>query len=236
MGKKATVEALVDGGKAVAGAALGGTLGPMKVNIGQVVSEINTKTRDFSGMKVPVKIIVDTEDKSFTIEIGTPPASQLIMKEINLEKGSGEPHINKAGVISFEQVIKVARMKSSSLIVNNVKSAVKTIVGSCQSAGILIDGKDAREILKEIDEGKYDALIASGKTEPDAEKKQRLIELGKELESRKKQVEKQKAEAKAAAEAEAAAKAAAAGAAPAASTAPAPGAAAPAAKKEPAKK
>ncbi len=238
MGKKQTVEALIEGGKASAAPPLGSSLGPMKVNIGQVVSQINEKTKDFKGMKVPVKIIVDTEDKSFEITIGTPPATQLIMKEINLEKGSGEPHINKAGVISFEQVIKVAKMKSSSLLVNSLKSAVKTIVGSCQSAGILIDGKDAREILKEIDEGKYDVLINSGKTEPDAEKKKMLEELGKELESKKKLVEKQKAEAKAAAEAAAAAKAAATGAAPAAPGA-APTVAAPAAaptKKEPAAK
>ena len=239
MGKKQTVEALVEGGKASAGPPIGSSLGPMKVNIGQVVAQINDKTKDFKGMKVPVKIIVDTEDKSFEITIGTPPASQLIMKEMGLEKGSGEPHINKAGVISFEQVIKVAKMKSSSLLVNSLKSAVKTIVGSCQSAGILIDGKDAIEILKEINEGKYDNLIASGKTEPDPEKKKMLEELGKELESKKKQVEKQKAEAKAAKDAEAAAKAAATGA------VAAPGAAAPAAgtpaapapaKKEPAPK
>ena len=210
MGKKQIVEALVEGGKASAGPPIGSSLGPMKVNIGQVVSQINDKTKDFKGMKVPVKIIVDIEDKSFEITIGTPPASQLIMKEINIEKGSGEPNINKAGVISFEQVIKVAKMKSSSLLVNNLKSAVRTIVGSCQSAGILIDGKDAKEILKEIEEGKYDQLIKSGKTEPDQEKKKMLVELAKEIESKKKQVEKQKGESKAAAEAAAAARAAAA--------------------------
>ncbi|MBI2148166.1 50S ribosomal protein L11 [Candidatus Woesearchaeota archaeon] len=207
MGKKQIVDALVEGGKASAGPPLGSSLGPMKVNIGQVVSQINDKTKDFKGMKVPVKVIVDTETKEFTITIGTPPASQLIMKEINIEKGSGEPHVNKAGVISFEQVIKVARMKSSSLLVNNLKSAVKTIVGSCQSAGILIDGKDAKDILKEIDEGLYNDLIKSEKTEPDAEKKKQLETLAKELDIKKKQVEKQKAEAKAVKEAETAAKA-----------------------------
>lgn len=237
MGKKQTVDVLVDGGKATAGPPIGPTLGALKMNISQVVADINKATADFKGMKVPVKLVVDTEDKTYTLSIGTPPATQLLMKEINLEKGSGEPHINKAGVISFEQVIKVAKMKSSSLIVNNLKAAVKTILGSCQSAGLLVDGKDVIEILKEVDEGKYDSLINSGKTEPDAEKKKMLEALGKELESKKKQVEKQKAEAKAAAEAAAAIKAAAAGAAPAAGTTPAAGAApAAVAKKEPAAK
>ena len=232
MGKKQTVDALVEGGKASAGPPIGSSLGPLKVNIGQVVTQINDMTKDFKGMKVPVKIIVDTETKEFEIKIGTPPATQLIMKEIGLEKGSGEPNINKAGVISFEQVIKVAKMKSSSLIVNNIISAVKTIVGSCQSAGILIDGKDAIEILKEIDEGKYDSLINSGKTEPDAEKKKKLDELAKELDVKRKQLEKQKAEAKAAAEA---AKAASPAAGAPTAVAPAGAGAAPA-KKEPAKK
>src|SRR3989338_1378471 len=119
MGKKQTVEALVEGGKASAGPPIGSSLGPMKVNIGQVVAQINDKTKDFKGMKVPVKIIVDTEDKEFEITIGTPPASQLIMKEINIEQGSGEPNTNKIGAITFEQVIKVSKMKQSSLIVNN---------------------------------------------------------------------------------------------------------------------
>ena len=244
MGKKETVEVLIEGGKASPAPPLGSSLGPLKVNVGQVVSQINDQTKDFKGMKVPVKIIVDTETKEFTIEIGTPPASQLLMKEINLEKGSGEAKVVKAGVISIEQVFKVARMKSSSLIVNNIRSAVKTIVGSCQSAGILVDGREPREILKEIDEGKYDQLFASDKTEPDEEKKKMLAEMNKDLDNKKKQRQKEKEAAKAAAEAEAAAKAtatptAAPGTTPAAAAPgakPSPGAAPAAAKKEPAKK
>lgn len=208
MGKKTTVEALVEGGKASAGPPIGSSLGPLKVNIGQVVSQINEKTKDFKGMKVPVKIIVDTETKEFEITIGTPPASQLIMKEIGIEKASGEPNKNKAGVISLEQVIKVAKMKSSSLLVNNLKSAVKTIVGSCQSAGILVDNKEPREIIKEIDEGKHDNIINAEKTEPDAEKKKELEAINNELKTNMQALQKQRAEEKAAAEAEAAAKAA----------------------------
>src|SRR3989344_1188428 len=91
MGKKTTVDALVEGGKASAAPPLGSSLGPLKVNIGQVVAQINDKTKDFKGMKVPVKVIVDTEDKTFTITIGTPPASQLIMKEIILNKVQENP-------------------------------------------------------------------------------------------------------------------------------------------------
>jgi|SRR3989344_242254 len=225
MGKKTTVDALVEGGKASAAPPLGSSLGPLKVNIGQVVAQINDKTKDFKGMKVPVKVIVDTEDKTFTITIGTPPASQLIMKEINIEQGSGEPNATKVGSISFEQVIKVAKMKSSSLLVNNLKAGVKTVVGSCQSMGILIDGKTAKEITQEINEGKYDILIQSEKTEPSQEKRQEMENLTKELLAKSKKRAEEKAAAKAAAEAEAAAKAAAGGT-PAPGTPAAPGAAA----------
>ncbi len=200
MGKKQTVDALVEGGKASAGPPIGSSLGPLKVNIGQIISDINHKTKDFAGMKVPVKIIVD-EDKTYTITIGTPPVSQLVKKEIGIELCSGEPNINKMGAITFEQVIKVARMKKSSLIVNNLKSAVKTIVGSCQSSGILIDGKDAREILKEIDEGKYDNIIKAEKIEPPEEKKKEMDMLTKELLAKAEIRKKEKEAAKAAAEA-----------------------------------
>lgn len=205
---KETVEVMVEGGKATAGAALGGTLGPLKINIGDVVKAINEKTKDFKGMKVPVKVTVDTETKEFSLEVGTPPASQLIKKEINLDKASGEPNKNKYGVIAFEQLIKIAKMKQDSLIINELKSAVKTMIGTCQSAGILIDGKDAQEVLKEIDQGKYDEVIKSETTEIPEEKKPMLEELSKELAAKREQIKKEREAKKAAEEAKAAKKAA----------------------------
>ena len=75
MAKKEKVEALVDGGKASAAPPLGPALGPMGVNIGQVIAEINKKTDAFKGMKVPVTVLIDKETKEFSIEIGTPPTS-----------------------------------------------------------------------------------------------------------------------------------------------------------------
>ena len=100
-------------------------------------------------------------------------------------------------------------MKQSSLIVNGLKSAIKTIVGSCQSSGILVDGEDARVILKEIDEGKFDSLINSEVTEPSEDKKKKLSVISNDLIVKVKEREKQKAAAKVEAEAKAAAKAAA---------------------------
>ena len=200
-----TVEALVDGGKASAAPPLGSSLGPLKVNIGQVISSINEKTKIFNGMKVPVKVIVNTETKDFKIEVGTPPASQLVKKEINIESGSGEPNKSKAGAITFEGIIKVTKMKRDSLLAREFKSAVKNIVGSCVSMGILIDGKDPKIVMKEINEGKYDALIKSEKTEADPSKKKEMEDLTKELDTKLKALKKQRESEKAAATSAAAA-------------------------------
>jgi large subunit ribosomal protein L11 len=192
MGKKETVELIVEGGKAAAGPAVGSTLGPLQINIGNVLTQINEKTKDFKGMKVPVKIIVDVETKNFEIVLGTPSASELIKNEIGIEKGAGDHKKVKGGVISLEQLIKIAQMKSSNLIANNLKSAVKMMVGSCVSLGVLIDGKEPKEIMKEIEEGKYDKLINNKITEVPSDKKLILDKIAKEIESKKKQVAKEK--------------------------------------------
>lgn len=173
---KEKIEALVEGGKASAAPPLGPALGPLQVNIGEVVAEINKKTAAFNGMKVPVKVIVDTDTKEFKIEVGTPPISQLIKKELGIELGSGAAHENKVGNMAIEQVVKVAKMKVDSMIVNDLKSAVKSVVGTCQSMGILIESKVAKDVEKEVDEGKYDDIIKNETTEVSAEKAASLKE------------------------------------------------------------
>lgn len=153
------VEVLVDGGKATPGNPLGPVLGPLGVNVIQVVAAINEKTRSFAGMKVPVKIVVE-KDKSFTVEVGSPPTTALIMKELGLEKGSGKPKTEKVGDLSLEQARKIARMKQESVLGRDLKRAVKEVVGSCVSMGVTVEGKDPREVQKEIDAGKHDKLLS----------------------------------------------------------------------------
>ena len=75
---KDTVEVLIEGGSATAGPPIGPALGPFGINMMQVVDEINQKTADFAGMKVPVKVMIDRDTKEVDIEIGTPPTSSLI--------------------------------------------------------------------------------------------------------------------------------------------------------------
>lgn len=173
---KEKLEMLVEGGKATVTPAIAQKLGPMKTNMGEVLQKVNDKTKDFKGMQVPVKLIVDTETKEVEVEVGTPPTTELIKKELNLKKGSPKPDKIKVGNISIEQVIKIAKMKKDSMFINNLKAGVKTVVGSCNSVGVLVEGKPAAEVSKEISEGKYDKEIQEEKIEPSQEKLQLLKE------------------------------------------------------------
>ena len=157
-----TIEALVDGGSANAGPPLGPALGPMGVNIGDIVAAINEKTKDFKGMQVPIKVIIESSDKSFRIEIGTPPVSALIKKEIGLDKGSGAPNLEKVADMPMQAAVKVARMKQDSLLAKDLKAATKEILGTCVPMGIMVEGMDARDAQKAIDRGDYDTLFNEG--------------------------------------------------------------------------
>ncbi len=165
---KQSVDAMVEGGKATAAPPLGPALGPLGVNIGQVISEINRKTADFKGMQVPVKITV-AEDKSFTITVGTPPVSALLKKEAGIEKGSGSPLTDKVADLRIENIIKVAKMKSDSLLGKDMFARVKEVLGSCNSMGIMVGGKPAREVIDAINKGAYKDEISRMKTELTAE-------------------------------------------------------------------
>ncbi len=155
-----TIEALVDGGKASAGPPLGPALGPMGVNIMQVINTINDKTKEFDGMKVPVKVIINPKTKEFEIEVGTPPAASLILNEAGIEKGASNPSKQKVGNITIDQAIKVAKMKQDGLLGKDMKSKTREIIGTCTSMGITVEGKKPKEILKAIDEGQYDSKFS----------------------------------------------------------------------------
>jgi large subunit ribosomal protein L11 len=154
-----TVEVLVDGGKATPGNPLGPALGPLGVNVMNVVKVINEKTAAFAGMKVPVKINVDPKTKAFDVTVGTPPTSALIFAELKIEKGSGTPKSAKVGNMTVEQVIKVSRMKLDSLNGATLKARVKEVAGTANSCGVTIEGMDARAFQHAVDEGQFDARI-----------------------------------------------------------------------------
>ncbi len=155
-----TVEVLVQGGKATPGPPLGPALGPLGLNLLQVVGEINKETASFSGMDVPVKVIANTETKEFRIEVGTPPVSALVKKSLSLGKGSGAAGSEVAGNISISEILKIVEVKGDSMLSYDLKGSVKEVIGTCLSMGVTVEGQDPRKIQSEIDEGKHDDKLA----------------------------------------------------------------------------
>ena len=183
------VEVLVQGGKATAAPPLGPALGPLGVNIGQIVADINKKTGDFAGMQVPVKVSVDSDTKEYKISIGTPPTSQLLIKETGIKNGSGTPNTAFVADLKMEQIIKISKMKEDALLGKDPIMRVKEILGTCQSMGIKVEGKAVPEFLEELKLGKYDQKIVSGKTKLSAQElhdqEDERVRMEKEMEEKR---------------------------------------------------
>ena len=152
-----TIETVVDGGKAAAGP-LGPVLGPTGVNMGQVIVKINEATKPFAGMKVPIKIVID-DRRGFTVEVGTPPVSQLVLSKTKIEKGSGTPNKSQVGNLTIKQAIEITKMKGSTMLGGSLKARVKEVVGTCSSMGVTVEGRIAKEVSKAIESGEFDAQI-----------------------------------------------------------------------------
>ena len=145
-----TINLMVDGGDAKAGAQMGTTLGPLGLNISQIVSDINDKTKGFKGIQVPVKLEVNPKTKEYTITVGTPPVSQLIKAKLKMEKGSGNTGNEVVGDISLEDLKGIAESKMESNITLDEKAMLKQVVGTCVSMGVTVGGKSAKEAVKTI--------------------------------------------------------------------------------------
>jgi large subunit ribosomal protein L11 len=150
------VEALVPGGKASAGPPLGPALGPLGVNVAQVVAQINEATKDLNGMQVPVKIKVKSRTE-FEIEVGTPPTSALILKEIGVEKGTGDK--TAIGNLTMDQVVKIANVKRRGLLSKTLKNAAREVIGTAGSLGATVEGMPSKEAQAAIAGGKYDEIF-----------------------------------------------------------------------------
>lgn len=161
MGDTETVSALVTGGQASSGPPLGPSLGPLGVNILQVVNTINEKTKDFEGMKVPVTVQVDKETKDWSVDIGIPSTSSLILKESGAQKGSSKSGVEWAGQVTMDSVAKIAKRKMDSSYATELRKVGKEVVGTCLSLGIKVEGKTPKEITYEIEEGKWDEKFTS---------------------------------------------------------------------------
>lgn len=116
---------------------VGPVLGQHGVNIQAFCSEFNEKTADKKGEGVTIPVICYVfEDKSFELELKTPPASVLIKKELGIKKGSGRPNTEKIGKITRQQLENVANQKMVDLNANDMDAAVKIIAGTARQMGL----------------------------------------------------------------------------------------------------
>ncbi|MCL4404589.1 MAG: 50S ribosomal protein L11 [Candidatus Marsarchaeota archaeon] len=146
------INGLIEGGKATGGPPFGPALGPLGVNINAIVAEINKKTADFSGIKVPVKVIVDPATKSYKVEVGMPPTSALILKEIGVAAGA-KAKDEVVGNISLEQVKKIAKSKEAKLYGKSMAERVNQVLGTCKSMGVNCENENPRAIIARIKSG-----------------------------------------------------------------------------------
>ena len=114
---------------------VGPALGQHGVNIMEFVKAFNAQTQSEAGTVIPVVITV-FEDRSFTFETKSPPAAVLIKQALSLEKGSSEPHREKVGTITQDQLRQIAERKMKDLSANDVDAAAKIIAGTARSMGV----------------------------------------------------------------------------------------------------
>ncbi|MDP2925156.1 MAG: 50S ribosomal protein L11 [Nanoarchaeota archaeon] len=168
------IKLLIEGGDMKPGPVIAQQLGPMGINIGKVISEVNNATKEFKGMKVPVEIDVDKKSKEFKVRTFSPPTAELLKKEAKLEKGSAKIKEEKVGNISIEDIIKVAKIKYANMLEKEFKSAVKSVLGTAAAMGLFVESLEPADIVKEIDSGKFEKEINSKSTETSTEKRKSI--------------------------------------------------------------
>lgn len=195
------VKLIVEGGAMKPGPVVAQQLGPAGINLGKVIADVNTTTSGFKGMNVPVEIDVDTKTKTYAIKVFSPSVAELIKKELKLEKGSGSAGSVKVGNIAFERLIEIAQTKMPDLLAKDLKRAVRLVVGTCVSLGVLIDSREAKLVEQDIEAGKYEHELAQGITSVSEEKKAQLEQHFAQVKAAQERAAKAAAEAKAAEEA-----------------------------------
>jgi large subunit ribosomal protein L11 len=135
----AVVKVQLQAGQATPAPPVGTALGPHGVNIMDFCKQYNAATESQRGNVIPVEISI-YEDRSFSFVTKTPPAAQLIKKAAGVDKGSGEPHKNKVGSITRDQVRQIAQTKMPDLNAGSIDQAEKIIAGTARSMGITVAG------------------------------------------------------------------------------------------------
>jgi|ERR1700733_6300165 len=134
---KAKIKLQIPGGAATPAPPVGNNLGQHQVNLMEFCKQFNAATASKKGETVPVIITVYI-DKTFSFEIKTAPASELIKKKINISKGSSKPNVDKVGRITMADIEEIAKIKMPDLNANDIEQAKKIIAGSARSMGVIV--------------------------------------------------------------------------------------------------
>ena len=129
----------IKGGAANPSPPVGPALGSKGVNIMQFCKQFNGRTQDQAGKVLPV-IITVYADKSFDFIIKQPPVAIQLLEIAKLKKGSAQPHVNKVGSVSWDQVKQIAESKMVDLNCFTIESAMKMVAGTARSMGITVKG------------------------------------------------------------------------------------------------
>lgn len=132
---KATLKLAIEAGRATPAPPIGPALGQHGVNIQEFVTQYNDKTRDKMGDIIPC-ILTIFEDRSFKIELKTPPVASLLLKAAGIKKGSGKPNLNKVGKVKRSAVKDIAEKKLADLNTTKLDAAIHIVEGSAKSLGL----------------------------------------------------------------------------------------------------
>ena len=124
-------------GKATPAPPVGTALGPTGINIMEFVKDYNARTASQIGTIIPIELTI-YEDRSFTFITKTPPASELLRQAAGVEKGSGEPNLEKVGEVTKDQLREIAETKMPDLNANDIEAAMRTIEGTARNMGITV--------------------------------------------------------------------------------------------------
>lgn len=159
MPKIKVIRAQIKGGQAKPDPPLGPAIADAGLNVSEVIDAINKVTEKYKVFEVTVKVIVDMDAKSYDIHVELPTTTSLLLHMANASEPSGDPMHKKVGNISFADVVKVAILKKAELTAKTLKGAVKTVLGTARSIGLTVDGKDPKEVSKEVDQGLHDDIL-----------------------------------------------------------------------------
>ncbi len=159
------IKLLVEAGNMKPTPAISQKFGPLGINMGKVIAEVNKSTNQYAGLKVPVELDINPITKEFKVNVLTPPVSELLKKELGISKASIMPKSVYAGNLAIEQIINIAKKKQEDIGAPNLKKATKIILGTCVSSGFLVESKNPKEVIKEVEDGVYDDLITRAEKE-----------------------------------------------------------------------